>query len=139
MKDYTYLVLVIKALNYDDLIVAVPNGKDVVVEGICVGVDDEPVGKDGVEVGVDDEPVGKDGIEDGVDDEPVGKDGIEDGVDDEPVGKDDVEGIVEDLGVVDFVETLFPEVSIDDRMGLLFGIPILYPINTRIIGIINKR
>ena len=125
MKDYTYLVLVIKALNYDDLIVAVPNGKDVVVEGICVGVDDEPVGKDGVEVGVDDEPVGKDDVEDGVED--LG------------VGKDCVEGIVEDLGVVDFVETLFPEVSIDDRMGLLFGIPILYPINTRIIGIINKR
>lgn len=123
MKDYTYLVLVINSLNYDDD--PVPNGKDVVVEGICVGVD----------VGVD-VPVGKGLLVDVVDDADVD---VVDGIDVVGVDVVEVAGVV-DLDVVDLDVTItFPEVSIDDKIGLLFGIPILYPTNTRIIGNINKR
>ena len=115
MKDYTYLVLVIKSLNYDDD--PAPNGKDVVVEGICVGV-------------VVDVPVGKGLLVDVVNAGDAGDAGVD------VVAVD----VVEVAGVVDLDVTItFPEVSIDDKIGLLFGIPILYPTNTRIIGNINKR
>ena len=138
MKDYTYLVLVIKSLNYDDL--PVPNGNEDGVEGIEDAVLDEPVGN---EVLVDDTNAG---VTDG-----VGVDGV--GVDGVGVDGGDVDGVTDDVTVDDnevvvfgvviedvLSETLLitlPETSFD-KTALLLGIPKLYPTYINTLGTNNN-
>ena len=132
MKDYTYLVLVIKSLNYDD--VPVPNGNEDGVEGIEDAVLDEPVGN---EVLVDDTDAG---AADGVD-------GVADGVTVDGVTVDGV-GVVDDNDVVVFSVVIedvlsepflirLPETSFD-KTALLLGIPKLYPTYINTIGTNNN-
>jgi hypothetical protein len=133
MKDYTYLVLVIKSLNYDDL--SVPNGNEDGVEGIEDTVLDEPVGN---EVLVDDTNAG---VTDGVGVDGVGVDGGDvDGVTDD-VTVDDNEVVVFGVVIEDVLsETLLitlPETSFD-KTALLLGIPKLYPTYINTIGTNNN-
>ena len=132
MKDYTYLVLVIKSLNYDDA--PVPNGNEDDVEGIEDDVLDEPVGNvvldNDAGVGVDDTDAG------------VAVDDVFDGV-----GVDGV-GVVDDNDVVVFsvvIEDVLSEAFLItlsaasvDKTALLLGIPKLYPTYIKTIGTNNN-
>jgi hypothetical protein len=132
MKDYTYLVLVIKSLNYDD--VPVPNGNEDGVEGIEDAVLDEPVGN---EVLVDDTDAGAadgvDGVADGVTVDGVTVDGVG-VVDDNDVVVFSV--VIEDVLSEAFLITL-PAASVD-KTALLLGIPKLYPTYIKTIGTNNN-
>ena len=124
MKDYTYLVLVIKSLNYDDA--PVPNGNEDGVEGIEDAVLDEPVGNEvlDTDAGV--------GAADGVDG--VAVDDTDAGVAVDGVGV--VSVVIEDVLSEAFLITL-PAASVD-KTALLLGIPKLYPTYIKTIGTNNN-